>query len=363
MDSDLDTLLGLVQRYSPSGSEGEAARWLVNRMAALGYEQAFLDGAGNPVGIKGNGAKQILLVGHIDTVPGEIAIHIENDHLYGRGAVDAKGPLAAFTDAAAQVEPAADWQIVVIGAVGEEADSPGARYIAGRYQPTFAIFGEPCGWNRLGLGYMGSAWAELAVERPQAHPASGQETACEQAVHAWSQIQAWAKEYNEGRQRKFESVLVSLRGMASGQDGFVQWAKLNLMARLPVELSPTVWYQQLASLLPEARITPLGEALGAYQSEKNSLLVRAFLSAIRAQGGTPAFVNKTGTSDLNILGPIWGCPALVYGAGDSNLDHTPDEHLSMTEYRASVRVLVDGLRELMGKEAERRRYPEADPLS
>jgi LysW-gamma-L-lysine carboxypeptidase len=137
--------------------------------------------------------------------------------------------------------------------------------------------------------------------------------------------------------------------MASGQDGFVQWAKLNLMARLPVELSPTAWYRQLASLLPDTRITPLGEALGAYQSEKNSPLVRAFLRAIRGQGGTPAFVNKTGTSDLNILAPIWGCPALVYGPGDSTLDHTPDEHLSITEYRASVRVLVDGLRELMGR--------------
>lgn len=168
MDSDLDTLLGLIQHYSPSGSEGEAARWLVNRMSAVGYEQTFLDGAGNPVGIKGNGAKQILLVGHIDTVPGEIAIHIENDHLYGRGTVDAKGPLAAFTDAAAQVEPAADWQIVVIGAVGEETDSPGRatlQDVINRYSPSSASPAAGTGWGWGTWEAPGRSWRLSALRR------------------------------------------------------------------------------------------------------------------------------------------------------------------------------------------------------
>ena len=68
------------------------------------------------------------------------------------------------------------------------------------------------------------------------------------------------------------------------------------------------------------------------------------LSGIRAQGGTPGFVNKTGTSDLNIVAPAWGCPALVYGPGDSAYDHTPDEQISLDEYARAVQVLEAGLR-------------------
>ena len=96
-----ETLIGLVDQYSPSGGEQSAVRFLVERMQALGYDQAFSDEAGNAVGVIGKGPRQIVLLGHIDTVPGEIAVRVEEGVLYGRGAVDAKGPLACFTDAAA----------------------------------------------------------------------------------------------------------------------------------------------------------------------------------------------------------------------------------------------------------------------
>jgi LysW-gamma-L-lysine carboxypeptidase len=72
--------------------------------------------------------------------------------------------------------------------------------------------------------------------------------------------------------------------------------------------------------------------------------VRAFLSGIRSQGGEPRFVYKTGTADLNIVAPVWKCPALVYGPGDSSLDHTPEEHIQLDEYEKAVQVLGGALR-------------------
>ena len=75
---------------------------------------------------------------------------------------------------------------------------------------------------------------------------------------------------------------------------------------------------------------------------------RAFLGGIRSQGGEPNFVYKTGTSDLNIVAPVWGCPALVYGPGDSNLDHTPDEHIELNEYQSAVQTLTAALSILGG---------------
>src|SRR5437763_769852 len=104
------TLLGLVEHYSPTGQEKAAVDWLVERMCGLGFSRAFVDPAGNAVGVMGDGPRQALLVGHIDTVPGEIQVRIEGDLLYGRGSVDAKGPLAAFVDAVAGCGPLPGWQ-------------------------------------------------------------------------------------------------------------------------------------------------------------------------------------------------------------------------------------------------------------
>ncbi len=93
---EFDTLVGLVSQYSPSGQERSAVEWLVRRMKSLGYDDAFIDEAGNAVGVMGKGPKQVVLLGHIDTVPGEIKVEQDGISLYGRGSVDAKGPLACF---------------------------------------------------------------------------------------------------------------------------------------------------------------------------------------------------------------------------------------------------------------------------
>jgi LysW-gamma-L-lysine carboxypeptidase len=340
------TLLGLVERFSPTGQEGEAVAWLVSRMHALGYDRSAPDAAGNAVGVIGEGPRQVVLLGHIDTVPGRVPVRVEGGVLYGRGAVDAKGPLAAFVDAAARLGKQPGWQIVVIGAVDEEGDSAGARYAAGPYRPDYAIIGEPSRWERVTLGYKGSAAAELAVKRPAAHSAAQAQNACETAFETWGAIRGWCAQFNQGRARVFDQLSPSLRGFASGSDGFVDWARLRLGVRLPPGFSPADWYNRLAGLAPGAEVCPTGFAIPAYLGEKNTPLVRAFLAGIRGAGGSPGFVLKTGTADLNIVAPAWDCPAVAYGPGDSTLDHTPDEHISLEEYVHAVEVLQEVLLQL-----------------
>jgi LysW-gamma-L-lysine carboxypeptidase len=344
--SDALTLIGLVEHYSPSGSERVAVEWLIERMRALGFAQVFVDGAGNALGKMGDGPRQVILLGHIDTVPGEIRVRVEAGTLYGRGCVDAKGALACFVDAVAEVGAVEGWQFVVIGAVEEEGNSEGARYVTDRYAPDFAILGEPNRWDRVALGYKGSAWADVSIQRSQAHTASGELTACEQAVEIWLAVKGFAEAFNQGKVRAFEKVLPSLQSIESGADEFQQWARLHLSARLPLEISPQEWYQRLVEIATPAQITPVGFPVPAWQCQKNTPLVRALLSGIRAQGGKPSFVYKTGTADLNIVAPVWGCPALVYGPGDSAYDHTPDEQISLDEYAQAVQVLSVGLKTL-----------------
>ena len=345
--SEFETLVGLVSQYSPSGQERGAVEWLIARMKLLGYDNVFIDVAGNAVGVMGQGPKQVVLLGHIDTVPGEIEVQRDTISLCGRGSVDAKGPLACFVDAVAKAGAKDGWQFVVIGAVEEERNSEGARFVATQYKPDFAIIGEPNQWDRVALGYKGSAWANITVERGQTHTASGEVTAAEATVEAWLKIKAYVDSFNANKQKVFNKLLLTLRGMESASNDFEQWARLNVGIRLPVDVSPQDWYGKLNEIISDShleddchlKIEPIGFAVPAWECEKNTQLVRAFLRGIRSHGGEPRFVYKTGTADLNIVMPIWKCPALVYGPGDSSLDHTPNEHIDFNDYAKAVSVL------------------------
>ena len=164
-------LTGLLQRYSPTFQEAEAAAYLVTQMQAAGFE-ARVDEAGNAVGVMGDGPREIMMLGHIDTVPGCIAVQRDDDRLYGRGAVDAKGPLACFAAATALAGAREGFRFVVIGAVGEEGDSRGAQFVRDHYAPDLLIIGEPSSWDRVTLGYKGSAWFEYEAQRTLAHPSA-----------------------------------------------------------------------------------------------------------------------------------------------------------------------------------------------
>ncbi|MEJ2748936.1 MAG: M20/M25/M40 family metallo-hydrolase [Anaerolineae bacterium] len=126
----------LVEIKSVSREEQAAVKFLVAQIATLGLV-AHVDEAGNAVGVRecpdenGRITHEIVLLGHIDTVPGEIEVRVENGRLYGRGTVDAKGPLAAFVMAAAGAQLPPGTRVVVIGAVEEEAaTSKGALFAA-----------------------------------------------------------------------------------------------------------------------------------------------------------------------------------------------------------------------------------------
>ncbi len=62
-EADFSTLIGLVSQYSPSGQELGAVECLVMRMKALGYRNAFIDDAGNAVGIHGGRAQTGCVIG------------------------------------------------------------------------------------------------------------------------------------------------------------------------------------------------------------------------------------------------------------------------------------------------------------
>jgi LysW-gamma-L-lysine carboxypeptidase len=342
--TDIELLQHMVAIPSPSGEEGELARFLVRELAARGF-RAWVDEAGNAVGELGEGPQEILLLGHMDTVPGMIPVRVAGGALYGRGAVDAKGPLAAFVAAAARVGPLPGKRIVVVGAVEEEAaTSKGARHLLARHRPSLVIIGEPSGWDRITLGYKGRLLADYRLERSAGHTAGPEQGVCERAVEFWQAVQRYAEACNQGRERRFETLDPSLRRIHSGGDGLAEWVEATVAFRLPLGLDPATVQAEIDGwALAPAQVRFRG-AEAAFRAEKSTRLVAALLTSIRAAGGRPAFSLKTGTSDMNVVGPAWGCPIAAYGPGDSTLDHTPHEHLDLAEYERAITVLSEALK-------------------
>ncbi len=344
-------LTGLLQQFSPTGLESNAVNYLVDCMQQLGY-QACIDEAGNAVGTIGTGSQEILLLGHIDTVPGEISIRQESNELFGRGAVDAKGPLASFVCAGAAAKKSADWRITVIGAVGEEGDSRGAKYLCSSYPPpAMVMIGEPSGWNSITLGYKGSCWAEVSFNQPASHTASGITSACDQAFAFWNQLLAEIIFLNTDKVRIFDQFTPSIRAIASNSDGFQENARLQINIRIPQNIDVAYMHDLLESCADKKAMHPdilILDFMPAYLAEKNTPLVKAFLAAIRENGGTPGFKIKTGTADMNLVGPAWNCPVIAYGAGDSNLDHTAHEHILINEYLKGIQVIKSALERIQG---------------
>lgn len=345
-DAAAETLLeDLVTAYSPSYNEATAVQHLVDWMHDHGYDQAFVDESGSAVGIVGQGEHDVVLLGHIDTFPGDLPVQRDGRLLYGRGTVDAKGPLCTFAAAGARAVLPDNIRLIVIGAVEEEAPtSKGARYAATRYQPAACIIGEPSNWDRITLGYKGRLLLDWTWRGALAHSAGQATSPAEHAVAYWQRVCDYVNNINNGTEAVFARLDATLQAINTRENGAYGEASLTAGFRLPPTVTPAAVE---AALQPDdgATLSARGQEV-AFVSDRDNALSRAMRGAIRAQGGTPRFVHKTGTSDMNVVGPIWQCPIVAYGPGDSALDHTPEEHIDLDEYLSAINVLAGTLERL-----------------
>ena len=339
-----ELLIGAISRASVSGQEAEVADYLKGWMSAHGFA-AHIDAAGNAVGERGGGPLTVVLLGHIDTVPGEIPVRIdEEDVLHGRGSVDAKGPFCTFVAAVAGLddETLRLARFVCVGATEEEVpSSKGAHFAAGQYRPDAVLIGEPSGWEGLTLGYKGRLVLHARVQKPNFHSAGEGSSAGDDLTEAWFRVRSWAQERSGAG--IFGAVQATVQQIESASDGMTQTASGVFGLRLPPEVSPqqarTELDERLAGL---AEVQFRGDEV-AVRHGRDSSLARALRLAIRDAGGTPVFKLKTGTSDMNVVAPHWPVPTLAYGPGDSRLDHTPEERLPLAEYHLAVQVLQGAL--------------------
>ena len=350
----IELLQTAIATPSVSGREAEVAAYFVSQMRTFA-DNAFIDDAGNAVATLGQGSLNVYFLGHIDTVPGDIAVRVEEGELWGRGSVDAKGSFCTAVAAASQLDAAtlAKLRITLIGATEEEAPtSKGARYALGAYdKPDLVIIGEPSNWDAVTLGYKGRLVVHVSVEKENFHSAGEGTTAAEDLVKVWQTLKHHADTYNENVKGIFSSLQIALQHISSQSDGLTQQASATVGYRLPTALTPQALQTQINALLDAhdyantMTVRYTGAEI-AYRSDKDTPLTRAFRIAIREHGATPRLKVKTGTSDMNVVAPDWQVPMLAYGPGDSALDHTPEERLSLDEYKKAIAVLATAFKQL-----------------
>jgi LysW-gamma-L-lysine carboxypeptidase len=343
----------LVSIPSPSGKEDAIGAYLSEQMTALSF-QVHRDEAGNVIGVVGDpkADRTIMLLGHMDTVTPDLPVRRHGNLLYGRGTVDAKGALATFVQAAARVGPKLGrTRVVVVGAVQEEDPrGQGAHYLLSTMrQPDCVIVGEPSHWEGITLGYKGILSVGYRWVQPGSHSAVNPPGPAGKAVTFWNRLMDYAAEVNHTRLGHFDTLDPALREFHTINERADEGVEMSIVFRLPPVFDVEGLKQRMLAWSEGAELDFPGYE-PAYQGGKNTPPVRALLRAIRAEGGRPRFKLKTGTSDMNVVGAAWDCPMVAYGPGDSALDHTPEEHIRIDEYRRSINVLMQAL-EILGHEA------------
>ncbi len=336
---DLALLRGLVEIPSTSRREGEAVEWLVARMSERGF-RASVDDAGNAVGEIGAGPKEVVLLGHIDTVPGEIPVRIEGDELARR----VRGRGDKVVDGV---------RVIVVGAVEEESPtSAGARYRATLAAPYWCVIGEPSGWDAITVAYKGRLVLRIALTRDARHGAAPGPTVAEEGLALWERLRVAAAGHATSS-RAFDRLDCRLEAVSTKDpDGLAERAELRVGYRLPPGIDHRDVTEQALTLVRagvagrERSVLDItvDAAEQPVRTSRTTPLARAFARAIADEGGQAAFKEKSGTSDMNLLAPSWRCPMVAYGPGDSRYDHTPIERLPLGDYVRAISVLQGVLR-------------------
>lgn len=339
---DEQVLEGLVAIPSVTGGEADAVRWLQQQARADGLT-VLEDAAGNFICETGSGPRLLLFVGHIDTVPGHIPVCVAAGELWGRGAVDAKGPLAAAYCMARRLKGSRDLRVRVVGAVDEEGESKGCKALDPTLRPDWIVVGEPSGVHGVTLAYKGIVRGTFRLERPRGHGAHPGLTAVEEALAFWDAVR------REHRlEDRFESLQGHLLTLNTSSDGLLDRVEGAFHIRLPPGTDPDRVAGDLERLGREHRCdVSCPERMWPAESSKRTPLAAAFLQAIREHSGEPRLLRKTGTADFNHLARRHpGVPMVAYGPGDAALDHTPEERIVLAEFRQSVDILDAVVRRL-----------------
>ncbi len=349
-------LMQMLETYSPSGSEGEISKLLAEEMRGLGF-RVRVDEVGNVEGRAGSGDPKVLLCGHMDTVEGFLEVKKRGRVIFGRGAVDAKSPLAALICGAARhLEAGGKGSLTVLAVVDEEGKSRGMKHYLAKSTEVFnyAIFGEPSGAYAVTVGYKGRLLFRVSVATSAGHASAPQlfENAVYIALGIIGRLRELDGRWTAEGGDLFEIPTLAVTAISGGgaDNTIPSRCEVAVDVRVPPSKTLGAVKEQVLKAIGEAErgeakvVTLVEDENWPYMESPDSRLVRAFIDAIKGVKGKEGRLSrKTGTSDVNDFVHRFGSSAVVYGPGNSRLDHTPLENISLQEFRDSISVIEGAL--------------------
>lgn len=303
--------------------------------------------------------RRIILAPHMDTVGGAVEEvfrpRIKGDRLYGRGACDTKGSIAAMAAALEDLlrseRRPRETEIIFIGLVDEEHAQAGSRALAASgLLADLAIVGEPTRC-RVVTAHKGSVWLKLMARGQAAHGAKPELGV--NAVHTMARVVTlletdYARSLRRGRHPLLGHPTVNVGTIAGGlQPNIVpDRCVIDIDRRtLPGETEAGV-RREIAALLHDRDLAVLMTATKlspcpALETDPRSPLVRQFMR--HARQTQPAGVDFF--CDAAVLAAA-GIPAVVFGPGDIAQAHTRDEWVSLKSLERAKDILVNFLSSL-----------------
>jgi acetylornithine deacetylase len=322
----------LVDIDSTTGREAEVGHWLAGFLRGRGYrvtEQPVANGRFN-VFAQLESPAEIVFSTHFDCVPPFFSSREERGLVFGRGACDAKGILAAQVAAAERLRAAGETRFALLFVAGEERGSDGAR-VANDHAPPgvrYLINGEPTD-NRLGAATRGILRVRLRASGRAAHSSF--------------------PELGESAIDKLLDALMVIRGLELPDDPLLGRTHYTV-GLIDGGVAPNV-------VSPHASAELLFRTVGDGASVRAVLGVAEGLVTIEPVLDIPAVHMHVVsgfetavfpyTTDVPLL-TRWGRPLLI-GPGSIHVAHTDDEHLAIEELQAAIDVYESLARRLLAE--------------
>jgi acetylornithine deacetylase len=307
----------LIDIDSTTGREQDAGAWLAGHLRGLGYtvtEQPVERGRANVLAALDDPI--VALSTHYDCVPPFFPSREADGRLYGRGACDAKGILAAQVAAAERLRAAGERRVALLFVVGEERGSDGAEAANREALRThYLINGEPTD-SRLGLATRGNLRVRLRATGRACHSAAPEhgESAIDKLIDALVYLRALDLPADPALGRTFYSI-----GLIDGG------------------VAPNVVSPHASAEVMFRTIGPPEDILDAISPLRSLVAIEEVLRVppvrLHVVDGFETAVFPF-TTDIPLLAR-WGTP-LLFGPGSFLVAHTDQEHVALDELHAAV---------------------------
>jgi len=275
------------------------------------------------------GAPVVVLSTHMDTVPPFFVSSEDEEHIYGRGACDAKGIIAAMIAAAEKLLSSGTRNLGLLFVVGEERNSAGAKAAALTPRGSrFLINGEPTE-NRLALGCKGALRYEITANGKLAHSAYPE--LGHSAIHT------------------LLDVLNDIRRIPLTEDALLGRSTLNI-GTISGGRAPNVVADHAEAEIMFRTVgdpTPLRDAVAlavAGRAVAREVLHTPAVQLARFEDLPTTVVAFT--TDIPTFDGTWGQPFLI-GPGSIHVAHTAEERISKKELAEAVAIYARMVRQLL----------------